>query len=295
MFLFVSSCVSFSRKDKLFSGFETTAVVEQTQWSVWRPLDAAIPAFHPMGQHCEWSTLRLPKLEPQPVCLIKDDWISRRVRKMGRWEDCRMLIELWKRSNTSPGNVLLEIGANIGMCTMEFLHLTNALVVAFEPNPTSLYYLTRTIQHAATRDPTIADRVVVYPIASGSISSNDKIFAVSGNQGNAVIGQPVRDRPGKDLLSPPMNVTIRKLDSIFQYGIAASHMMKVDVQGFEVCAPRHRMYQPSLNILTATTTLPDRAVQRALWRKSTSEEKYVHCYNNRGLSALARGSAVHST
>ena len=34
-----------------------------------------------------------------------------------------------------------------------------------------------------------------------------------------------------------MNVTIRKLDTIFQHGVAASHMMKVDVQGFEVCAP----------------------------------------------------------
>lgn len=237
MFLLVLLSESFSRKEKLFPGFETTAVVEQPHWRVWRPLDAAIPALHPMGQHCEWSTLRLPKLEPLPVCLMQEDFVSRRVRKFGRWEDCRMLIELWKSSKSSPGDVLLEIGANIGMCTMEFLHLTDALVVAFEPNPTSLYYLTRTIQHAATRDPAIADRVVVYPIASGSTSSHNKIFAVSGNRGNAVIGQPVRDRPRKDLLDPPMNVTIRKLDTIFQHGVAASHMMKIDVQGFEVCAP----------------------------------------------------------
>ena len=43
------------------------------------------------------------------------------------------------------------------MCTMEFLRQTNARIVAFEPNPTNLYYLTRTLQHAATRDPDVAE------------------------------------------------------------------------------------------------------------------------------------------
>ena len=40
---------------------------------------------------------------------------------------------------------------------MEFLRQTNARIVAFEPNPTNLYYLTRTLQHAATRDPDVAE------------------------------------------------------------------------------------------------------------------------------------------
>lgn len=127
-------------------------------------------------------------------------------------------------------------------------------LVAFEPNPTSLYYLTRTIQHAATRDPAIGDRVVVYPIASGSTSSHEKIFVASGNRGNAVIGQPVRDRSGKGQLDPPMNVTTRKLDTIFQHGVAASHVMKVDVQGFEVSARDTGFTHPDSRVLNPHPT-----------------------------------------
>jgi hypothetical protein len=37
------------------------------------------------------------------------------------------------------------VGANIGACTVEFLSLTAAHVIAFEPNPLNLFHLTRTL------------------------------------------------------------------------------------------------------------------------------------------------------
>ena len=36
----------------------------------------------------------------------------------------------------------LQVGANIGACTVELLLRTNASIVALEPSPTNYFYLT---------------------------------------------------------------------------------------------------------------------------------------------------------
>ena len=61
--------------------------------------------------NCIPASSNAAKLEPLPVCLMQEDWISSRILKSGRWEDCRMLIELWKRSKSSPGDVTCPLTA----------------------------------------------------------------------------------------------------------------------------------------------------------------------------------------
>ena len=105
------------------------------------------------------------------MCLVDHDLISDRVRQRGCWTDCGRFVRLWQTldgGNFSgqaarpvagdPEGVLLEVGANIGACTVELLMRTRARVVAFEPSAKNLFYLTRSISLLAQRDPSVAVR-----------------------------------------------------------------------------------------------------------------------------------------
>ena len=69
---------------------------------------------------------------------------------------------------------MLEVGGNIGACSMEVLLRTDARLIIFEPSFTNLYYLTRTLQAAHRHSPhlDLAHRVVVFPIGLGNESSS---------------------------------------------------------------------------------------------------------------------------
>ena len=81
----------------------------------------------------------------QEMCLAPADFVSDRIVAKGAWRDCGMYVRLWQGLDgksvsrhemvplPAPGDpqgVLLEVGANIGACTVELLLRTNASIVA---------------------------------------------------------------------------------------------------------------------------------------------------------------------
>ena len=232
------------------------AVTEGPGWRVWRPTDPPWPAPN-ASMSCHNGSMRFSakmKLQPQSMCLASGDLISNRILTRGRWYDCGRYIRLWNvfTSSNAIGDgmerskdegVLLEVGANIGACTLEMLVRTRARIVAFEPSEANLFYLTRTLKLAAERDPSVANRVLVFPLGAGEAWSRTPIFLQPGNLGNSVLRRPFTDgcsggprqvdacarrtmRSGGDVLVAPV-------DAIFPNGLGNTRVFKIDTQGFE--------------------------------------------------------------
>jgi len=212
-------------------------------WRAWNPHSRPLP--RPVGSRsrCVW----MRPLFGGEMCLLEDDRISRHVRNKGQWIGCDHYVEMWHtqriKRNTDIGklgrdkqDVIVEVGANIGACTLQLLLQTNATVFAFEPSPLNLFHLTESLHRTGLSNPLLASRVVVFPIAVGDRNCSDRIFVAKGNVGNSVVNERVRDHASQDMsLSYPIQV--RKLDSVlsaqsFTRSCSIS-MLKVDVQGFE--------------------------------------------------------------
>ena len=214
-------------------------------WRAWNPHSRPLP--RPVGSRsrCVWMR---PSFGGE-MCLLEDDRISRHVRNKGQWIGCDHYVEMWHtqriKRNTSiqtgklgrdKQDVIVEVGANIGACTLQLLLQTNATVLAFEPSPLNLFHLTNSLYRTGLSNPLLASRVVVFPIAVGDRNGPDTIFVAKGNVGNSVVTERVRDHASQDMsLSYPIEV--RKLDFVLSaqsftrsYSIS---MLKVDVQGFE--------------------------------------------------------------
>ena len=136
---------------------------------------------------------------------------------------------------------MLEIGANLGICTTELLLRTRAHIIAIEPSPLNLWYLTRTLRSVVGRHPQLAGRVVVLPVAVGAGASNQTIFVERHNLGNTLVGSAYSDACRRQdarclrqrMLALPTNVSVLPLDALFPRGLEALRMLKMDVQGYE--------------------------------------------------------------
>ena len=199
------------------------------------------------------------------------DYISMRVNTQGAWDECDLLVKLIQAEAKyndhtpapgAPGPLVLDVGANQGMCTHSLLLRTNARVVAFEPNPSNQFFLTQSLLLLARRQPDIAHRVVVLPLGLADVeadgvvtdgtTANRTARAVS-NFGDARItlassttAQPAPSSSGPAAAAAAASaaaapgpgrrtVRVRSLASLFPRGLGAAgvSLMKVDVQGFE--------------------------------------------------------------
>jgi len=121
---------------------------------------------------------------------------------MKRSPECGELAHLWKilpdspaaaRSTTfSPcekqvygaGKIFVDIGADIGSCTMQMLARPDVPeVVAFEPDPKNSFYLTGSV----LRNPGFKERLALFPMALGqaqndkpSTTTLDEVFLANG-------------------------------------------------------------------------------------------------------------------
>lgn len=275
------------RETELLFGGAVRAVVAGPGWRVWRPSDPVLPASHPVpGEHCTFANMSFSHQNTrhgkrhavaEPMCLARDDVVSERVRAKGRWHDCHNHVLLWRavagwdggEADVAPASreprsalevthwpsdgVVLQVGANIGACTMEFLHRTNARIIAFEPSPINLYYLTRTLRLAAERHPAIARRVVVFPLGAGRTRRKLPLLIQRGNLGNTIIGDEVKDlnsgfqgqtnRPesgtvplaalmtkNMSSLTVTADALVVPLDDIFPTGLGLTQVLTIDAQ-----------------------------------------------------------------
>ena len=241
------------------------SVARGTSWQCWTPSDAPLPAVHPLGLACEQGWLRFtgnsehiarrrgePRLM-QELCLAPGEHVSAQIQRYGRWSDCDRLVWLWRAmspgaddflprgpgnsSNPGPG-LFLDVGANIGACTIEMLLRTSARVIAFEPSQANLFHLTRSLRLLAARNPSIADRVVVVPVGLGERREMVHVHAERSNLGNTVLGHAMAQEGSQEPAALPDangTATVLPLDELFPDGIAHTRLLKLDVQGME-CA-----------------------------------------------------------
>ena len=230
--------------------------------SAWTPHDPPLPGA--FSQRCapngrlrfphRWNGKRsVPR--HQPMCLASGpDLISDVIRKQGRWCDCGKAVRLWASldgntarpswdhhnpsASPSPTGVLLEVGANIGACTVELLLRTRATIIAVEPSPSNLFYLTRSLRLAAKREPSIADRVVVLPFGAGDVANSSvPLFTQANNSGNSVLGRAfTADCSRDDVTCWRRNmhrggtVSILPLDQVFPRGLGGVRLLKLDAR-----------------------------------------------------------------
>lgn len=226
----------------------------------------------------------------EPMCLAPDDFVSDYIRRMGNWRDCDSHVRLWQgldgeyslapsldrttrwqrydanltllplASEHDPDGVAIEIGANIGACTVEMLLRTRAKIVALEPSPVNLAFLTRNLHALAQRHPDVADRVVVLPIGAGERSERVPLLVDRTNLGNSIVARQGRaativassSRATSFQATPTapsasgmagssalrLFAQIEPLDALFPLGLGDTRMLKIDTQGFE-CAVLH--------------------------------------------------------
>ena len=82
----------------------------------------------------------------QDMCLARMDYVSKYVIRNGRWRDCDSYVQMWRglerdarrvggmgagEARLSAPGVMLEVGANVGACTVELLLRTRVRIIAF--------------------------------------------------------------------------------------------------------------------------------------------------------------------
>ena len=158
--------------------------------AIWTPDMPPIPAVRPGGGDCWWRYYRVGRVGgAAPMCLVQEDHISNAIASKGHWYDCLLLRRLWyaPTADGKQGGLFLDIGSNIGSCTLEFLLYTDAVIIAVEPNPFNLYHLTRSLHRFARINPSIRSRVVVVTLALGDRLQLSSMHTPDGNAGNSFV------------------------------------------------------------------------------------------------------------
>lgn len=124
-----------------------------------------------------------------------------------------------------PGNVVFDIGANLGLVTLRLADRIgpSGQVHAFEPSPRLTPYLQRT----CTANPHLP--ISLHPVALGRDRATLPLHIPLHNAGAATL------RPGGDVgSSSVIDVPVHALsDYALDHGIDRADFVKVDVEGFE--------------------------------------------------------------
>lgn len=190
------------------------------------------------------------------MCLRSyNDAVSDHFRAAGYWHSCLDIAAAWPRlpdgsksgkfaERLSCGNqcekelgtktgIYVDIGANIGTCVMQMLaRLDVSQVVAFEPSPANLFYMTNSaFKRIQDGDPRILKNLVLYPNPVGAERSMHTLYEQPGNAGNTGVNTTVM---GKKM--DGVAVETITLDEVFMSNGPPPyiHLMKVDAQGYEV-------------------------------------------------------------
>lgn len=151
-----------------------------------------------------------------------DDYVGRAAYFLG---DLDKKITWICNQIVGDGDVVLDIGANIGMVTLPLSKLVgpNGQVYSFEPNPELVDVLSKTIDHNALNN------VKLHPIGLGQKKEILELNIPKFNRGSASL-----IRNFNNPHTTKVKVNIEKLDQIVkQYNIQKVRLIKIDVEGYE--------------------------------------------------------------
>lgn len=126
-----------------------------------------------------------------------------------------------------PGMTFVDVGANVGLYTGLALHKSHTTrILCMEPDKTSGYYLTQTIQ--SNKAAGQQDNVTFFPVAVSDSKGQLTLYKNSQNKGdNRIYSDPLCDERE--------TVESDTLDHLCEKaGISAVNYLKVDVQGAEL-------------------------------------------------------------
>jgi len=198
-----------------------------------------------------WTGINIT--EAQMCIRSYKDLVSDYIRKDGSWPDCPPLLDWWfalpDRSldakfdeldmclppgvvlpDLVPSKLYVDIGANIGACLVQMLSQPDVLLaVAFEHNPSNLYYLTNSVLAGYP----LKDKLNLFALALGEKEGTHPVYGQPGFPGNSAL-----DSPTFIHTVPLGHVGMSTLDTVFLANSTRAppyiHLMKLDGQGHEV-------------------------------------------------------------
>lgn len=200
-------------------------------------------------------------------------------------------------SNPARASRSLDVGANLGACTVQMLSLSSASVVAVEPSPVNLFHLTRSLQLAASAQGGIASRVTVLPVAVGDAAQRREMFYEKGNHGDTRMAEVDGSNKTTATLFEHLTdspVEVHQLDDLLKLSMAShdsprAHvpLMKVDTQGFEC-----RALKGSLVLLTSGAVESVVCeLSKAMLRQLCAPEQVKEVLRLAGFSIVSVGRA----
>lgn len=138
----------------------------------------------------------------------------------------------WLRPRVAPGQVAWNVGANVGVYTLQLAHWVGAQghVVAVEPNPAARGALERHLRWNG-----LADRVTVIAAAVGAVPGEATLWADGASAMSAL------DRPNPALAgrAHPVTVPVTTLDTLLRRGdLPRPDWIVMDIEGYEIAALR---------------------------------------------------------
>lgn len=185
---------------------------------------------------CQWSPFTPPGASANAsICLRSDDLLSNAIRRTGHWPECADLPALHRLAG--GGELFVDIGANIGACTLHMLLASSAHVLAFEPGADNRLYAEASLSALRARLPRLKGRARLQPLALSDADGEASLHQAIGNAGHATIGAappefaPLGHRPAEA-------VAMRTLDEVLWPRTAPRAaprvaLLKLDVEGFE--------------------------------------------------------------
>jgi FkbM family methyltransferase len=206
--------------------------------------------------------------------------VSDVISNRGRWAECDGLSTLFSSFARRSDELIVDIGANIGACTLSLLLDTEARVIAFEPGPDNLFYLTSSLLALREMLPEVAQRARLYPLAMGDARRVEVLHGARGNAGHSVIGSvQASDKFAEGGFEGAQQIQVGTLDEVLWpraqrndtlYYPPSVAMLKLDVEGYECNALRGM-----------------RALLCARAVRSLKVEVFDHALRQQGCSGLA--------
>lgn len=138
-------------------------------------------------------------------------------------------VAAYLRERVRPGDVCIDVGANVGVYVLQFAHwcAPNGRVIAFEPNPNA-----RNALHEHVRMNRIGHRVDIVPAAVSDHIGQETLHAAEAD-GMSRLGSPSSALEGKTAEIPVPVVT---LDHFCRERSLEPDWLVIDIEGFEMAA-----------------------------------------------------------